>query len=53
MRQIVPRGPDLRGWLAPHERHRLGGWPFGDGTPPDPPPPSEVVPANHGPLGFA
>ncbi|GHG41785.1 glutathione S-transferase [Streptomyces zaomyceticus] len=43
----VPRGPDTRGWLSPHGREELGGNPFGDGTPPGPPPPSERVP----PLG--
>lgn len=32
--QIVPVGPDLSNWLAPHGRERLGGEPFGDGTPP-------------------
>ena len=42
---IVPVGPDLAGWLAPHGRERLGGRPFGDGTPPGPPPPGEVVAA--------
>jgi putative glutathione S-transferase len=47
---IVPAGPDLRGWLAPHGRDELGGRPFGDGTPPGPPPPDEVVPADHTPL---
>jgi putative glutathione S-transferase len=44
--QIVPAGPDLRGWLTEHGRERLGGRPFGDGTPP--PPPKEPVPAGHG-----
>ncbi|MFZ0214669.1 MAG: glutathione S-transferase C-terminal domain-containing protein [Candidatus Dormiibacterota bacterium] len=33
---IVPAGPDLRNWLAPHGREALGGRPFGDGTPPGP-----------------
>jgi putative glutathione S-transferase len=42
---IVPLGPDLDGWLAPHGRERLGGRPFGDGTPPGPVPPGEEVPA--------
>nr|WP_260462044.1 glutathione S-transferase C-terminal domain-containing protein [Streptomyces lateritius] len=42
---IVPLGPDLRGWLTPHGREALGGRPFGDGTPPGPPPPSERVPS--------
>jgi putative glutathione S-transferase len=47
---IVPAGPDLSGWLAPHGREALGGRPFGDGTPPGPPPPGEEVPAAHTPL---
>ncbi|MGW5372612.1 glutathione S-transferase family protein [Streptomyces sp. NPDC004009] len=42
---IVPLGPDLGGWLTPHHREELGGRPFGDGTPPGPPPPHEQVPA--------
>ena len=33
---IVPLGPDLSGWDVPHGRERLGGRPFGDGTPPAP-----------------
>ena len=33
---IVPVGPDLSGWLAPHHREQLGGRPFGDGTPAGP-----------------
>ena len=48
---IVPGGPDLRTWLAPHGREALGGRPFGDGTPPGPPPPEEVVPPDPTP-GF-
>ncbi|HET7475832.1 MAG TPA: glutathione S-transferase C-terminal domain-containing protein [Dermatophilaceae bacterium] len=47
---VVPVGPDLRGWLAPHGREQLGGRPFGDGTPPGPPPPAERVPRGHSPL---
>ena len=43
--QIVPKGPDLRGWLAPHFREQLGGRPFGDGTPPGPVKAGEEVPA--------
>ncbi|HEY3337799.1 MAG TPA: glutathione S-transferase C-terminal domain-containing protein [Propionicimonas sp.] len=31
---VVPKGPDLSGWHTPHGRERLGGRPFGDGTPP-------------------
>ena len=44
---IVPVGPDLSGWLDPHDRERLGGRPFGDGSAPAPPPPGETVPAAH------
>jgi putative glutathione S-transferase len=44
---IVPKGPELTHWLEPHGREQLGGRPFGDGTPPHPPIPSEVVPAEH------
>ncbi|MEB8336822.1 glutathione S-transferase family protein [Streptomyces endophyticus] len=32
--RIVPLGPDPSGWLTPHDREKLGGRPFGDGTPP-------------------
>ncbi|SFP24155.1 glutathione S-transferase family protein [Amycolatopsis rubida] len=42
---IVPLGPDLAGWLTSHGREELGGRPFGDGTPPGPPPAGERVPA--------
>ncbi|MBE8525039.1 glutathione S-transferase C-terminal domain-containing protein [Amycolatopsis sp. H6(2020)] len=42
---IVPLGPDTSGWLTPHGREELGGHPFGDGTPPGPPPAGERVPA--------
>ena len=45
---VVPLGPDLANWLEPHGREELGGRPFGDGTPPPPPIPSEVVPPGHG-----
>ncbi|UKD54549.1 glutathione S-transferase C-terminal domain-containing protein [Amycolatopsis sp. FU40] len=41
---IVPLGPELAGWLTPHGREELGGRPFGDGTPPGPPPAGERVP---------
>ena len=47
---IVPLGPDLTGWLSAHGREELGGRPFGDGTPPAPPAPTETVPPEHGPL---
>jgi putative glutathione S-transferase len=45
--QIVPAGPDLRGWLSPHGREALGGRPFGDGTPPPPVRPAERVDPSH------
>jgi glutathionyl-hydroquinone reductase len=45
---IVPAGPDLSTWLSEHGREKLGGRPFGDGTPPPPPVASEAVPAGHG-----
>ncbi|MFI5661249.1 glutathione S-transferase family protein [Streptomyces sp. NPDC051684] len=32
--RIVPLGPDPSGWETPHGREKLGGRPFGDGTPP-------------------
>ncbi|MFD9888657.1 glutathione S-transferase family protein [Amycolatopsis sp. NPDC059027] len=41
--RIVPLGPDLSGWTTPHEREALGGRPFGDGTPPGPPPAGEFA----------
>ncbi len=44
---IVPKGPDLSGWLTPHGRDQLGGRPFGDGTPPGPVREDERVPAGH------
>ena len=40
---IVPDGPDLSNWLDPHGRESLGGDPWGDGTPPPPPQPGDVV----------
>jgi glutathionyl-hydroquinone reductase len=42
--RIIPKGPDLATWLQPHHRENLGERPFGDGTPPGPPPPDEQVP---------
>ena len=41
---IVPQGPDLSGWLSDHGRGKLGGSPFGEGTPPPPVPPQERSP---------
>ncbi|WP_020670616.1 glutathione S-transferase family protein [Amycolatopsis nigrescens] len=43
--RIVPNGPDLSLFATPHGREELGGRPFGDGTPPGPPPAEEVLPA--------
>ena len=45
---IVPKGPDLSGWLTPHGRESLGGRPFGDGTAPGPVRPGEEVAPGHG-----
>jgi len=45
--RVVPFGPDLSGWAAPHGRETLRGRPFGNGTPPGPPPPGERVPPEH------
>ncbi|HEX4251202.1 MAG TPA: glutathione S-transferase C-terminal domain-containing protein [Pseudonocardia sp.] len=41
---IVPLGPDPSGWLTPHGREQLGGRPFGNGSPPGPPPAGELIP---------
>jgi len=46
--EIVPKGPDLSGWAAPHGREQLGGPPFGDGTPPRPVVEDESVPIGNG-----
>ncbi len=46
---IVPVGPDVGNWAEPHHREELGGRPFGDGTPPGPPPEDERVPAEANP----
>ena len=46
--RIVPKGPDLSGWVAPHGREELGGRPFGDGTPPGPVVEDESVPSGNG-----
>jgi putative glutathione S-transferase len=40
---IVPSGPDLSGLTSAHGREHLGGRPFGDGTPPGPPPAAEFI----------
>ncbi|MFJ6280409.1 glutathione S-transferase family protein [Arthrobacter subterraneus] len=36
--RIVPKGPSLENWHTDHQRERLGGSPFGRGTPPAPAP---------------
>ena len=51
--RIVPVGPDWSGWITPHGREALGGSPFGEGTPPPPPVPDEVVDPSHTPGGQA
>ncbi|NEK87674.1 glutathione S-transferase family protein [Blastococcus saxobsidens] len=51
--QIIPQGPDTSNWLTAHGREELSDRPFGDGTPPGPPPAAEQVPAEHGPGGIA
>lgn len=48
--QIVPLGPDLENWLEPHNRDRLSGSPFGDGTAPGPVPDGERIIVGHSPL---
>ncbi|WP_309080900.1 glutathione S-transferase C-terminal domain-containing protein [Zhihengliuella sp.] len=48
--QIVPKGPDLSGWITEHGREALGGSPFGDGTAPGPVRPEEQVEPGHNPL---
>ena len=45
---IVPLGPDLSNWAAPHGREELGGSPFGNGTPPGPV--REPVDPDHNPV---
>lgn len=42
--RVVPAGPDLSNWRTPHGRETFGGRPFGGGTAPPPPAPSERVP---------
>jgi putative glutathione S-transferase len=44
---IVPAGPHLSVWLLAHDREELGGRPFGDGSPPGPPRPDEIVADSH------
>ena len=47
---IIPDGPDLSVWAEPHDRARLGGTPFGDGTAPGAIPEAERVPTSANPL---
>ncbi|HKJ11050.1 MAG TPA: glutathione S-transferase C-terminal domain-containing protein, partial [Ornithinimicrobium sp.] len=42
---VVPLGPLAQMWTTEHHREQLGGSPFGDATPPGPPPEGERVPA--------
>jgi putative glutathione S-transferase len=44
---IVPVGPDQSGWSSSHYRDQFGGRPFGDGTPPGPAIPDEVLAAGY------
>ncbi|CAN5726174.1 glutathione S-transferase C-terminal domain-containing protein [soil metagenome] len=44
---IVPKGPDLSGWLTAHGREELCGRPFCGGTPPWPVAEGEEVPPEH------
>jgi putative glutathione S-transferase len=46
--RIVPKGPELSGWVTPHGREQLGGRPFGDGRPPGPVLEDESVPTGNG-----
>ncbi len=47
---VVPKGPDLSGWMTPHGREELGGRPFGEGTAPGPVREGERVDPAHTPL---
>jgi putative glutathione S-transferase len=42
--RIVAADPGPANWLSQHHRDQLGGHPFGDGTPPEPPPLVDRVP---------
>ena len=45
---IIPKGPDVSGWLSEHGREELGGSPFGTGTAPGPVRAGEEVEPGHG-----
>ncbi|MBP3035361.1 glutathione S-transferase C-terminal domain-containing protein [Arthrobacter sp. zg-ZUI100] len=45
---IIPKGPDVSGWLSAHGREELGGTPFGTGTAPGPVRAGEEVEPGHG-----
>ena len=45
---IIPKGPDVSGWLSAHGREELGGTPFGTGTAPGPVRAGEDVEPGHG-----
>ncbi|WP_225753775.1 glutathione S-transferase family protein [Actinotalea sp. Marseille-Q4924] len=49
--QVVPKGPDLSGWVTAHGREALGGRPFGSGTAPGQVREGERVDPAHTPLG--
>ena len=46
---VVPDGPLLEEWGLPQDRERLGGRPFGNGSPPGVVRAGEVVPPEHNP----
>ncbi len=46
---VVPKGPDLAGWMSVHDREALGGTPFGAGTAPGPITAGERVDPGHNP----
>ena len=49
---VVPKGPDLSGWMTDHGRESLGGSAFGDGTAPGPIAEGERVdPAHNAAIG--
>lgn len=47
--RVIPKGPTVESWLAPHDRATLGGSPFGEGTPPGPVASGEAVPPENNP----
>lgn len=47
--RVIPKGPEVHGWLSAHGREALGGTPFGDGTAPGPVAAGEAVPHENNP----